>query len=164
MINKLYLCITLLLFVNSSIASNVYDDYESYYQTLQNPIFSIKYKQEINNLPWSGDAFKKYKTIVFNHKYIAINGKRIPLKNAKIFKGELPDTDSSITGDYLYLAKNHICIEAIYPSASGISARHKSIYLVDTKKIATNKMTLYKLPSLFGSCWELDLAIKMRFI
>ena len=89
---------------------------------------------------------------MFNHQFIAINGKRIPLKNAKIFKGEIPDTDSSIIGDYLFLAKNHICIEAIYPSASGSSVRHKSIYLIDTKKIAANKMTLYKLPSLFGSC------------
>jgi hypothetical protein len=152
MIIKLYASLIFLLFANTSIAAAVYDDYESYYQTRHKPVFNIKNQLELSNSTWSGLSYKKYKSIDFNTKYIAINGTRIPLSKAHIFDNEQADTTPDLVPDYLYFSKNYLCIEAVYPSASGTAARHKSVYLIETKKLNAKKLVLYKLPSLFGSC------------
>jgi hypothetical protein len=152
MIIKLYASLVFLLFANTSLAAAIYDDYESYYQTMHKPVFNIKNQLELSNSIWNGLSHKKYKSIDFNPKFIAINGTHIPLSKAHVFDNEQGDTAPDLVADYIYFSKNYLCIEAIYSSASGTASRHKSVYLIETKKLSAKKLVLYKLPSLFGSC------------
>lgn len=110
-------------------SSEIFDGYESFYQSLPDRLFTAK-GEEIsakNNVVW-------------------INEKKVNLMKATAFPEEpifLNDIGSMPT---LYREKNYFCVEGI-GATSGTASRHIAVYLIDLKT-----KQKFKLPSLFSSC------------
>jgi hypothetical protein len=110
-------------------AQEIFNDYESFYRSLPNRLFT-----------------KEGKDIPAKNSIVWINQKRTDLMKSTAVPEEpifLGDVGNNPT---LYQEKNYFCVEGI-GATSGTASRHIAVYLIDRK----NKRQ-FKLPSLFSSC------------
>lgn len=151
-------CLILICSISLALADTVYTNFNLYYANYQNQIFkqSEPLNFEITQQyisTWHGFINKKFHTVKIANGFIKIDNNYLNLISANIFMGEQADDGVGLAGDKLYFSQPYVCIEAIYPSASGMSARHKSIYLINLKELRSKKEdALFLLPSLFGTC------------
>jgi hypothetical protein len=110
-------------------ASEIFDGYESFYQSLPHRLFK-----------------EKAKPIAAEDSIVWIAERKINLMKATAFPDEPIFMDDIGTHPTLYASKGYFCVEG-RGATSGTASRHIAVYLIDRK----NKRQ-FKLPSLFASC------------
>ena len=161
-------------------AGEVFDGYARYYSSLEGAIFKSSDVRTLQPgltsfdattvgksvFSWEGMAHgKRYSfSLVDRSIYesddegpkesFVLNGKKFYFRQAKIFPGELGKIDARSAS--LYFSKSYLCLEGVSFTSSGSAARHVDVYLLAlTPK--DGKQNLYKLPSLFASCFGIRL-------
>ena len=121
--------------VERATAQVIYEGYPDYHQAIGHTIFKMAHESPFPGIRKGAITWK---------------GRRLHLRHAKAFPGEITQNDS--LGDYSvsYEASSFACVEGQSSAASGTSVRRQSVYLIDMHKPKAPK--LYKLPSLFASC------------
>jgi len=158
----------------------VYDGYARYYSSLEGAVFKssdVRTLQPGRTLSdattmgkgvfsWQGMAHgKRYSFLLVDRSIyesddegpkesFVLNGKKFYFKQANIFPGELSKIDARSAS--LYISKSYLCLEGVGFTSSGSAARHVDVYLLALAP-KNGKQNLYKLPSLFASCFGVRL-------
>lgn len=117
----------------------MYDGYEAYYLTL-NRLFTTT-----TSFYFSGSR----------NSVVSWQGKRIDLARAKAFPGEFTVNDDLGSDAKSYENFPFACVEGQTSSVSGTAIRHMSVYLMEMR--SNRQVVVYKLPSLFASCFAIRL-------
>jgi hypothetical protein len=137
-------------------AKTIYEDYESYYVSL-NGLFKTTDKKTPTQLEenqaspmgvqWIFEENGNKHKIETDSKTIHIDNQVLNVQDAKIFPNEYHAALENTTE--LYFKNDFVCLEDMPLSASGSAVRHSTVYLMNIKK---SPNLFVKLPSLFTSC------------
>lgn len=137
--------------------SVVFNDYESFYATLPNALFTPSDARQRATPErggpagdfWRWAANGKAQVLQLSGPDALINGRLFTAASAKRFEGEglAPALGRSAS---VYANDDAVCIEGVAPSASGTAARHVRVTLITQPygRVARR----FELPSLFASC------------
>jgi hypothetical protein len=166
--------VAFILLIDIINAEQVYD-YGEYWTTFNNRIFDDKYRYEFdvdfknngepikewlghNGAPistWNGIFQGKEHNVTIDGEYgvIIFNDREINATTTIGFEKKLSNSSEGMYGNFVYLAKNYICIEEYDPSISGSGAKVHFIFLIDNRRLYEGKnQVAYMLPPLFQSC------------
>lgn len=154
-----YALLLLLSVATITSAATVYDNHIEYYATLKNQLFPsqgirlegyfLVGSGDIMRFGWSGFAGGKQHSIDMVNSVIKLDGFVLKPKMVKVFPGERKIRSSELgDGTYAYFARGWACFEYTGPT-SGIADRYQSVLLI---KLQGTKPTVWRLPSLFGTC------------
>lgn len=155
-------CALLASSLTSAWGGEVFDGYPAFYKSLPTRLFkeadartllnSYSENGESLSFSWDGKVNGKSRYVEIDGGKIRIDNTRLKITKAVVFPGETADASDFSIGTQVYFADGYTCIDSDYASASGTAARHRSVYLINTK---LKPIYFIKLPSLFASCLEI---------
>lgn len=144
--NNLIIIFSIVLCCSSASAQAVFDGYQSFYISLPNSLFKHESK------------------IIFRgvrNDEIIWNGYRLRMLNATVFPGTVATVGDLGPAPIIYEGQKWACLEGQSRTMSGTSVRHFSVYVIDAR--TPQKVTLFKLPTLFNSCLNVQIDLMGRF-
>ncbi|GCB05114.1 hypothetical protein [Ralstonia sp. SET104] len=161
------LAVTLIALAKNACATEIFEDYGSFYATQSHAVFSeaIKFDRDsIYAIPGELGSYVKLQAslegkparIEIARNRIVVNGATYRFARATTFPEEHPSDIYPPSADVFLASKTNdhpaaLCVEGA-SNGSGEAARHTQIYLLLNPISANGKATFLHLPSLLSSC------------